>query len=80
VTISTPDAAIPLGVPGYVVQRHVYSVESVDLTTGTIKLRNPWGQDYITGVATDSNPADGYITLTAAQLFSFSNGSVWANA
>jgi hypothetical protein len=57
---------------------HMYSVESVSLTTinlpffgeivtgGTITVRNPWGYD---GAGSDSNTGDGYVTLTADQYF-----------
>lgn len=58
----------PNGAP--VLDQHAYSVDAVltddSGTPAQVRLRNPWGID---GVPNDSDPNDGYVTLTADQLF-----------
>ena len=54
---------------------HAYEVVSTNGTT--VVLRNPWGVD---GAGHDSNVNDGYVTVTAAQLFASQMGVVSAAA
>ncbi len=58
-------STIAAGVP--IITNHAYSVMSIThVGTGfNIVLRNPWGFD---GAGFDSNPLDGILTLTVAQL------------
>jgi hypothetical protein len=73
--INTPAAGAPL------IGDHAYEVVATvtDPTThGTdVELRNPWGVD---GVANSTNPNDGYVIVTPAQLFASEMGVVSANA
>lgn len=64
---------------GPVVLGHAYTVvsfvrDAVGAITSVV-VRNPWGVDG--GSQTDSNPYDGLVTLTAAQLFQYSGGVSW---
>lgn len=64
---------------GPVVLGHAYTVASfvrnaAGAITGVV-VRNPWGVDG--GSQTDSNPYDGLVTLTTAQLFQYSGGVSW---
>ena len=64
---------------GLVVLGHAYTVASfvrdaVGTVTGVV-VRNSWGVDG--GSQTDSNPFDGLVTLTAAQLFQYGGGVSW---
>ncbi len=66
--------AVTIGIysaPGLpLITSHMYSVASVTRNSSgvvtSITLRNPWGID---GIVKDSNPNDGLVTLTPAQLF-----------
>jgi hypothetical protein len=80
VTVSTPTSLPGPGTPSYIVNRHAYSVDRVDLSAGTITLRNPWGVDSYSGLTTDSNPSDGYVTLTAQQFYGYFSGAQWSDA
>ena len=64
---------------GPVVLSHAYTVVSfVRNTAGAVTgivVRNPWGVDGTP--VSDSNPYDGLVTLTAAQLFQYSGGVSW---
>lgn len=64
---------------GPVVLGHAYTVASfvrnaAGAITGVV-VRNPWDVDG--GSQTDSNPYDGLVTLTTAQLFQYSGGVSW---
>jgi hypothetical protein len=64
---------------GPLVLGHAYTVvsfvrDAVETVTGVV-VRNPWGVDG--GSQTDSNPYDGLVTLTAAQLFEYSGCVSW---
>lgn len=67
--INTPALNAPL------IGSHAYEVVSTDGTN--VVLRNPWGVD---GAGHDSNVNDGYVTITAAQLFASQMGVVSAAA
>ncbi len=67
--INTPAQGAPL------IGSHAYEVVSTNGTT--VVLRNPWGVD---GAGHDSNVNDGYVTVTAAQLFASEMGVVSALA
>jgi hypothetical protein len=79
----TPNSAATNGCP--CVQWHVYSVESVQMTSlyipfygwlqipTSVTLRNPWGVDG--GGSTDANTSDGYVTVTASQFFGYFTGA-----
>jgi hypothetical protein len=67
--INTPAQGAPL------IGSHAYEVVSV--SGSTVTLRNPWGID---GVSNSSNPNDGYVTVTADQLFASQMGLVSAAA
>lgn len=58
---------------------HAYTVMSVRRnsagTVTSIVLRNPWGTDG--GGSTDSNPYDGLITVTPAQIFQYAGAVAW---
>jgi hypothetical protein len=71
-TFSTVAAGIPL------VGGHAYTVISASSDTAgniTYVLRNPWGVD---GATNSSDPNDGLITVTAAQLRSACDLATWA--
>ena len=57
--------SIPDGVP--IVSSHAYTVVSTSIVSGTqyITVRNPWGFD---GINSDSNPDDGFVTVTVDQF------------
>lgn len=67
---------VPAGVP--LIGDHAYEVAAVNVdATGTpisIRLRNPWGVD---GAGNDGSN-DGYVTVTASQLFAACDGIVSA--
>ncbi len=73
--INTPAQGAPL------IGSHAYEVVATVADpsgTGTdVVLRNPWGVD---GVTNNSNPSDGIVTVTAAQLFASQMGVVSAAA
>jgi len=73
--INTPAQGAPL------IGSHAYTVVGTVADpsgAGTdVVLRNPWGID---GVSNSSNPNDGYVTITAAQLFASEMGVVSAIA
>jgi hypothetical protein len=54
---------------------HAYDVVSADTTAGTLVLRNPWGID---GVGNDGHD-DGYVTVTADQMYASYWGVISAN-
>jgi hypothetical protein len=57
------------------ISQHAYTVDGVIYNSSgvpvSLRLRNPWGFD---GAGHDSNTADGYVTVTAAQAYS----ALWA--
>jgi hypothetical protein len=72
--INAPELGAPL------IGDHAYEVVGTvaDPKGGTdVVLRNPWGID---GVSNSSNPNDGYVTVTPAQLFASEMGVVSAQA
>ena len=86
-TRASSGQAVTVGFPGDkktaaggapLVMGHQYTVASVQRNSAgvvtSITLRNPWGTDG--GGSTDSNPWDGLVTVTPAQLFAQSTGRV----
>lgn len=57
---------------------HMYTVMSVSRNSSgvvtSVTLRNPWGFD---GVANSSDPSDGLVTVTPAQLFGYTGQVNW---
>jgi hypothetical protein len=68
------------GDTGAALQRHAYDVVKVNKDAGgncvSIELRNPWGVD---GKGDGSNPNDGVVTLTKAQIYNATAYVSWAN-
>ena len=62
-----PTLASNYSASGPVVGSHAYMIKSVQQTSGgmTVTVYNPWGID---GKSFDSNPNDGLLTLTIAQI------------
>jgi hypothetical protein len=86
---ATPNFAPTNGCP--CIGNHAYTVDRVNYLSlfrwtsfglvyyhvpVSITLRNPWGFD---GAGTDSNPSDGYVTVTADQYFGYFTVAVGAN-
>ncbi|WP_315852267.1 C2 family cysteine protease [Lignipirellula cremea] len=64
--------------PAPIITGHQYTVMSVKVVNGavaSITLRNPWGTDG--GGSKDSNPNDGLITVTPAQLLAYVGNVNW---
>ena len=76
VQLTFAGGSIAAGAP--LINGHMYTVYAVNRdwrgVVTSIVLRNPWGVD---GIGNDGNPNDGFVTVTAGQLFGSTGRVNW---